>query len=84
MTFQLPLFYGIDHTINEIINLMSDDDQVIAINKNDLSNNPIVASIKSHFKPSGSNAFAVSKRRSKDNETMLIINSDQPLDGPVA
>jgi len=84
MTFQLPLFYGIDHTINEIINLMSDDDQVIAINKNDLSNNPIVASIKSHFKPSGSNAFAVSKRRSKDNETMLIINSHQPLTGPVA
>ena len=51
---------------------------------NALSDNPIVASINTYFKPSGSNAFAVSKSRSQDNETMLVINSHQPLTGPVA
>ena len=82
MVFRMPLFYGFDHYIDELINLMSSSEKVASINS--LSNNPSVAAIKSHFKPSGSNAFAVSKKRSKDDETLLVINSHQPLTGPVA
>ena len=84
MTFRMPLFYGIDHSIAELINLMDDQEEKVAMNMNALSDNPIVASINTYFKPSGSNAFAVSKSRSQDNETMLVINSHQPLTGPVA
>ena len=82
MVFRMPLFYGFDHYIDELINLMSSSEKVSSINS--LSNNPTVAAIKSHFKPSGSNAFAVSKKRSKNDETLLVINSHQPLTGPVA
>ena len=83
MVFQMPLFYGFDHYIDELIDLMNDSQDEVAL-LNNLSNNPMVAEIKSHFKPSGSNAFAISKKRSLNNETMLVINSHQPLTGPVA
>ena len=49
-----------------------------------MSHRPLVASIKSYFNPSGSNAFAIAKKRSANNETLLVINSHQPLTGPVA
>ena len=80
----MPLFYGIDHSIAELINLMDSKEKEVVMNMNALSDNPIVASINTYFKPSGSNAFAVSKSRSQDNETKLVINSHQPLTGPVA
>ena len=35
-------------------------------------------------KPQGSNAIAVGPNRSSDGSTMLVINSHQPLTGPVA
>ena len=83
MIFRMPLFYGLDHYIDQLIDLMSvTNEQPIVANA--LSNNKLVAEIKSHFKPSGSNAFVVSKKRSANNETMLVINSHQPLTGPVA
>ena len=84
MTFRMPLFYGIDHSISELISLMDDEAKEVVKVKNALSNNHVVASINSYFKPSGSNAFAVAKSRSQDNETLLVINSHQPLTGPVA
>jgi len=34
--------------------------------------------------PKGSNAFAISPRRSNDGSTRILINSHQPLTGPVA
>ena len=83
MVFRMPLFYGFDNYIDELISLMEEKKENKIVN-NKLSNNPTVAAIKSHFKPSGSNAFAVSRSRSKDNETLLVINSHQPLTGPVA
>ena len=83
MVFRMPLFYGLDNYIDQLINLMSDSDEQVVV-QNELSNNQLVAAIKSYFKPSGSNAFAVSKSRSQENETMLVINSHQPLTGPVA
>ena len=83
MVFQMPLFYGFDHNIDELMSLMSDNNEEMS-SVNSLSDNVTVAKIKSHFKPSGSNAFAVSKSRSSNNQTMLVINSHQPLTGPVA
>ena len=83
MVFQMPLFYGFDHNIDELMNLMSEEKEKVS-SVNSLSDNITVAKIKSHFKPSGSNAFAVSKSRSSNNQTMLVINSHQPLTGPVA
>ena len=83
MIFRMPLFYGLDYHIDQLVKLMSDDNEQVAL-QNELSNNKLVAAIKSHFKPSGSNAFAISKKRSADDDTMLVINSHQPLTGPVA
>ena len=83
MIFRMPLFYGLDYHIDQLVKLMSNENEQLVLH-NELSNNKIVAAIKSHFKPSGSNAFAISKKRSADNDTMLVINSHQPLTGPVA
>ena len=83
MIFRMPLFYGLDYHIDQLVKLMSDDKEQVVL-QNELSNNKLVAAIKSHFKPSGSNAFAISKKRSADDDTMLVINSHQPLTGPVA
>ena len=85
MTFRMPLFYGFDHGIKQILELMQNDNQTeVVIDPNSLSSNKLVAKVKSHFHPAGSNAFAVSKSRSAENLTMLSINSHQPLTGPVA
>ena len=83
MIFRMPLFYGLDYHIDQLVKLMLDDNEQVVL-QNELSNNKLVAAIKSHFKPSGSNAFAISKKRSADDDTMLVINSHQPLTGPVA
>ncbi|MDA9651916.1 penicillin acylase family protein [Pelagibacteraceae bacterium] len=83
MIFRMPLFYGLDYHIDQLVKLMSGENEQLVL-QNELSNNKLVAAIKSHFKPSGSNAFAISKKRSADNDTMLVINSHQPLTGPVA
>ena len=83
MVFRMPLFYGFDHYIEELIDLLTVED-ITETTRNSLSHQPFIASIKSHFNPSGSNAFAVSKKRSANNETLLVINSHQPLTGPVA
>jgi penicillin amidase/acyl-homoserine-lactone acylase len=83
MVFRMPLFYGFDHYIEELIDLLSDEEK-LEVATNSLSHQPLIASVKSHFNPSGSNAFAVSKKRSANNETLLVINSHQPLTGPVA
>ena len=83
MVFRMPLFYGFDHYIEELIDLLTVED-ITETTRNSLSHQPLIASVKSHFNPSGSNAFAVSKKRSANNETLLVINSHQPLTGPVA
>ena len=83
MVFRMPLFYGFDHYIEELIDLLTVE-EITETTRNSLSHQPLIASVKSHFNPSGSNAFAVSKKRSANNETLLVINSHQPLTGPVA
>ena len=85
MTFRMPLFYGFDHGMKQILDLMNEEttDEFV-LDSNSLSKNKLLARVKSHFEPAGSNAFAVSKIRSAENLTMLSINSHQPLTGPVA
>ena len=50
MVFQMPLFYGFDHNIDELMSLMSDNNEEMS-SVNSLSDNVTVAKIKSHFKP---------------------------------
>ena len=62
MIFRMPLFYGLDYHIDQLVKLMSNENEQLVL-QNELSNNKLVAAIKSHFKPSGSNAFDISKKR---------------------
>jgi penicillin amidase/acyl-homoserine-lactone acylase len=78
--FKTPFFYGLDGTL---MKLFSDDyQQSVTLDPTEgrkafLIGPPTMAE-------RGSNAIAVSARRSGDNVTRLVINSHQPLTGPVA
>lgn len=66
----VPLFWGFEHTLG----LVADE-----------HGHPCaVREASAPFIERGSNAFAVSPRRSADGHTRLIINSHQPWAGPVA
>lgn len=78
--FKTPFFYGLDGTLLELFG--ADYTQSIALDP---------AGPKKAFligpRPAselGSNAFAVAPARSGDGYTRLVINSHQPLTGPVA
>jgi len=75
-----PLFYGLDE---ELMALQSEDpDEPLAL---DLSTPGRAFSLGSEARAAmGSNAFAVAPKRASDGSTRLIINSHQPLTGPVA
>ena len=66
------LFYGFDETIRELNG---------PERARDVSSGPGVAI---NGVPVGSNAIAVGPSRSEDGHTRLVINSHQPLTGPVA
>ncbi|MEQ9504970.1 MAG: acylase [Hyphomonas sp.] len=78
--FKTPFFYGLDGTLLELFG--EDYTQAIALDpagpKKAFLMGPRPAS------ELGSNAFAVTPARSGDGFTRLIINSHQPLTGPVA
>jgi len=78
--FKTPFFYGLDVTLLE---LFGDDRKVeLALDPNG-QRKAWHASPKS-LTERGSNAFAVSPERSGDGVTRLLINSHQPMTGPVA
>lgn len=78
--FKTPLFYGLDETI---LGLMKDErDMQVALDPNG-DRKAWYVSPKS-MTERGSNAFAVSPERSGDGVTRLLINSHQPMTGPVA
>ena len=78
--FKTPLFYGLDETILE---LMADDRTTqVALDPNG-DRKAWHVSPKSMIER-GSNAFAVTPMRSGDGVTRLLINSHQPMSGPVA
>ncbi|MEM6411169.1 MAG: acylase [Pseudomonadota bacterium] len=78
--FRTPFFYNLDNTL---VSLFGDEyNQEIALD-------PSPGREAWHVAPRtmaerGSNAFAVAPSRSDDDVTRLIINSHQPMTGPVA
>ena len=66
------LFYGFESTITELLA----EERARAVAK--------AGSVTINQQPVGSNAIAVGPSRSSDGSTMLVINSHQPLTGPVA
>ncbi|MEM1176901.1 MAG: acylase [Acidobacteriota bacterium] len=70
---KLPLFFGLDRVLKELFSVEETEKQARAhLGRLDLG--PV----------RGSNAVAVSPRRSADGGTYLIVNSHQPWTGPVA
>lgn len=67
-----PLFYGFQSAVTELLG--------------DTRARPVATagSVTLDEQPVGSNAIAVGPKRSADGSTMLVINSHQPLTGPVA
>ncbi|MEM7582313.1 MAG: acylase [Acidobacteriota bacterium] len=90
---KLPLFFGIDATLTE---LFADGpppaDETSSADPRSLEGAPVEAAILRgrdrlglELGPvAGSNTFAVGPARSADGSTMLLINSHQPWEGPVA
>ncbi|MDP6685157.1 MAG: acylase [Candidatus Marinimicrobia bacterium] len=70
--FRTPMFFGLDRELESLFKLTEKPE--------------IAKDIKRHKResPIGSNGFAVSPKRSENGETMLVINSHQPWDGPTA
>ena len=78
--FKTPFFYGLDGTLLELF-----DDERMAEIALDPSNGGTAWMVSDRKAPErGSNAFAVSPERSGDGTTRLMINSHQPMEGPVA
>lgn len=78
--FKTPLFYGLDGTLLELFG--DERAQEIALD-------PSGGRQNFHVTPKtlaerGSNGIAISATRSGDNTTRLLINSHQPMSGPVA
>ena len=78
--FKTPFFYGLDSILLE---LFSDDRMAeIALDPGNGETAWMVSDRRAP--PRGSNAFAVAPSRSGDGTTRLVINSHQPMEGPVA
>ena len=78
--FKTPFFYGLDQVL---LGLVDDERQVeIALDPNGAETSWMLRP-KSNVEL-GSNGIAVNAARSGDNTTRLLINSHQPMTGPVA
>ncbi|PKI02798.1 penicillin acylase family protein [Glaciecola sp. 33A] len=75
-TFKMPMFYGFDQILSDLVNLAVPPE--VAKSQNALIWQPTNAL------PIGSQGIAVAPHRSEDGLTHLLINSHQPLSGPVA
>lgn len=78
--FKTPLFYGLDKTL---LGLFDED------RKPELALDPAPSEMAFQVRDDakserGSNALAVNAKRSGENATRLLINSHQPMTGPVA
>ncbi len=76
--FKTPFFYGLDDTLKSLF--AETRDAELASNPDDRAwlLHPSLNTAR------GSNAFAVAPARSGDDVTRLLINSHQPMTGPVA
>lgn len=75
--FKAPFFYGLDGPMKELMG----DKRTHEVSEKKIAS---VDAFLSDGLPVGSNAFAVSPKRSANGETFLNINSHQPWEGPVA
>jgi acyl-homoserine-lactone acylase len=78
--FKTPFFYGIDKPLLDLFDENSDLEMALAPSAGKLA----WELTKRGQGERGSNAYAVSAERSGENVTQLLINSHQPLTGPVA
>ena len=78
--FRTPFFYGLDKTLLDLFG----DERSTQIALNPGAGNTAWLPAKHPEPERGSNAIAVAPHRSGDNTTRLLINTHQPLSGPVA
>ncbi len=78
-SIQHLLFYGFDGAIGKLFEGGKPDNLATAP-----ETNPITAHIGAKGLPVGSNAFVANARKTTDGATRVMINSHQPLTGPVA
>lgn len=78
--FKTPFFYGLDGTLTDLFG--GNHSATIALDPQGEKKAFLMA--PKTLSERGSNAFAVAPARSGDGVTRLIINSHQPLTGPVA
>lgn len=78
--FKTPFFYGLDSILLELFS----DDRMAEIALDPGTGETAWMVSPRRAPPRGSNAFAVAPSRSTDGATRLVINSHQPMEGPVA
>lgn len=78
--FKTPFFYGLDTTLTELLG----DERAQEIALDTSANREAFHVGPKALVPRGSNAIAVAPHRSGDEVTRLLINSHQPMTGPVA
>lgn len=78
--FKTPFFYGLDSTLMELFG----DKRQAAIALDPSGGREAFHAVPHGQPERGSNAFAVTPQRSGDGVTRLLINSHQPMTGPVA
>ncbi len=78
--FKTPFFYGLDQVLLDLF----DEDSNLEMSLTPKGDSLAWSLIKSGERERGSNAYAVSAERSGEDTTRLLINSHQPLTGPVA
>ncbi|WP_193166371.1 penicillin acylase family protein [Microbulbifer hainanensis] len=76
-TFKTPMFYGFDKVLGELLDPKAPHE--VAKNGEDS-----LAWVPQQSLPTGSQGIAVAPSRSSDGATRLLVNSHQPLTGPVA
>lgn len=76
-TFKTPMFYGFDKALGHLVD--PDEPHEIAKSQQDA-----LTIIPAQNLPIGSQGIAIAPNRSEEGSTHLLVNSHQPLTGPVA
>ncbi len=76
-TFKTPMFYGFDKALGDLVDPQSPH-ELAKTSQSALLWQPL------NYLPMGSQGIAIAPNRSDDGLTHLLVNSHQPLTGPVA
>jgi len=79
-TFKTPMFYGFDKALGNLVN----PDKPHELAKAPTNNENVYLWQDAQNLPIGSQGIAVAPHRSEEGQTHLLVNSHQPLTGPVA